>query len=93
MAAPKPIPQRSIKRRLLRIMRLAAACSIVMAGLAVTLVARGRSEPYILTLIATALGIGLAVLLGTVLMSLKFLGASNGKDAGAGAAPSESDEK
>jgi hypothetical protein len=43
-------------------------------------------------LIATALGIGLAVLLGIALMTLIFLSSSSGHDAEAGAPPPERDE-
>ena len=83
MPTPDPIPPRSIKRRFTRIMRLAAAFSIVIAALAVVLVARGQSELHIHMLIATALGIGLTVLLGTALMTLIFLSNSSGHDAAA----------
>jgi len=43
-------------------------------------------------LIATALGIGLTVLLGIALMTLIFLSNRTGHDADAGAPHSESDE-
>ena len=92
MATPDPDPPRSIKRRFIRIMRFAAAFSIVIAALAVALVARGQSELHIHMLIATALGIGLTVLLGTALMTLMFLSNSSGHDADAGGAPHERDE-
>ena len=93
MATPDPIPPRSIKQRFVHIMRVAAAFSIVIAVLAVALVARGQSELHVHMLIATALGIGLTVLLGTALMTLVFLSNSSGHDADAGAAPYERDEK
>lgn len=93
MATPDPSSPRSIKQRFLRIMRVAAAFSIVIAALAVVLVARGQSELHIHMLIATALGIGLTVLLGTALMTLIFLSNRSGHDADAGAAPSERDEQ
>ena len=93
MATPDPSPPRLIKQRFLRIMRVAAAFSIVIAALAVVLVARGQSELHIHMLIATALGIGLTVLLGTALMTLTFLSNRSGHDADAGAAPSERDEQ
>ena len=64
MTVPDPAPPR-IRQRFGRIMRVAAAFSIVIAALAVALVARGQSELHIHMLIATALGIGLTVLLGT----------------------------
>ncbi len=83
MPARDPIPPRSIKRRFMRIMRLAAAFSIVIAALAVVLVARGQSELHVHMLIATALGIGLTVLLGTALITLIFLSNNSGHDADA----------
>ncbi len=92
MPNPDPIPPTSIRQRFLRIMRVAAAFSIVIAALAVLLVARGQSELHIHMLIATALGIGLTVLLGTALMTLIFLSDRSGHDADAGAPPSERDE-
>ena len=90
--APDPVPPRSIRQRFVRIMRVAAAFSIVIAALAVVLVARGQSELHIHMLIATALGIGLTVLLGTALMTLIFLSNRSGHDADAGAPPFERDE-
>ena len=93
MAIPDPSPPRSIKQRFLRIMRVAAAFSIVIAALAVVLVARGQSELHIHMLIAIALGIGLTVLLGTALMTPIFLSNRSGHDADAGAAPPERDEQ
>lgn len=92
MAIPDPVPPPSIRHRFVRIMRVAAAFSIVVAALAVALVARGQSELHIHMLIATALGIGLTVLLGTALMTLIFLSNSSGHDADAGAPPSERDQ-
>ncbi|MBA3730104.1 MAG: hypothetical protein H0W92_04790 [Sphingomonas sp.] len=95
MAIPDPVPARppSIRRRFVRIMRVAAAFSIVIAALAVVLVARGHRELHIHMLIATALGIGLTVLLGTALMTLIFLSNSSGHDAKAAAPPAERDEQ
>ena len=89
---PVPVEPPSIRRRFVRIMRLAAAFSIVIAALAVALVARGQSELHIHMLIATALGIGLTVLLGTALMTLVFLSNRSGHDAKAAAPPTERDE-
>ena len=93
MPIPDPISPRSIRQRFVRIMRVAAAFSIVIAALAVALVARGQSEFHIHMLIATALGIGLTVLLGTALMTLIFLSNSSGHDAAAGAPPSERNDQ
>lgn len=89
MAISDPVPPPSIRQRFVRIMRVAAVFSIVIAALAVALVARGQSEFHIHMLIATALGIGLTVLLGTALMTLVFLSNRSGHDAAAGAPPSE----
>jgi hypothetical protein len=86
-----PVPSRSIRRRFVRIMRVAAAFSIVIAALAVAMVARGRSETHIHIVIATALGIGLAVLLGTAAMVL-IPSKGSGDDAAADAPPTERDE-
>src|SRR5689334_7423337 len=63
---PLPSPRYSTMRRFWRILRLLALLSIVMAAIAVVLVARGVPTIHIHMLIATALGIGLTVLLGTV---------------------------
>ena len=72
--APDPIPPlHPIKRSFLRIMRLGALFSIISAAIAVLLVAKGDTTVRIHMLIATALGVGLSVLLGVALMSLLFL--------------------
>ena len=76
-----PIPPApSLRQRFMRIMRVAAAFSLAIAALAVALVARGSEEFHIHMLIATALGAGLTVLLGTALMSLVFLSNNSGHD-------------
>lgn len=89
---PGPVRVRPIRRRFMRIMRVAAAVAIVIAAIAVLMVARGQSELHIYMLIATALGIGLTVLLGTALMILVFLSHRSGPDAAAANPPYESDE-
>jgi hypothetical protein len=63
-----------------RILKWLALLSIVIATIAVLLVARGDSTIRIHMLIATALGVGLTVLLGTALMTLSFLSARSGHD-------------
>jgi len=93
MPVSDPIPARPIRQRFVRAMRIVATASILLAGLALLLLARGQSPLHIHRLIAAALGIGLAVLLGTAVMMLFFLGDRGGRDAGAGAAPVESDEQ
>jgi hypothetical protein len=67
-------------RHFWRIFRLLALLSILIAGIAVVLVARGDPTVHIHMLIATALGIGLTVLLGTGLMTLVFISSSSGHD-------------
>jgi hypothetical protein len=84
MPQPDPIlsPRQSMMRRFWRIFRLLAMLSIAIAGIAVVLVARGDPTPmrHVLMLIATALGIGLTVLVGTGLMTLVFISNSSGHD-------------
>jgi hypothetical protein len=77
---PLPSPRYSVMRRFWRIFRLLALLSIVIAAIAVFLVARGDPALHIHMLIATALGIGLTVLLGSGLMTLVFLSSSSGHD-------------
>ncbi len=77
---PIPSPRHSLMRRFWRIFRLLALLSIVIAAIAVLLVARGDPAIHVHMLIATALGIGLTVLLGTALMTLVFLSSSSGHD-------------
>ena len=92
MPAPDPIPPLApIKRRFLRIMRLGALFSVTIAAIAVVLVAKGDTTVRIHMLIATALGVGLSVLLGIALMSLLFLSNRFGQDADA-AGPTQKDE-
>jgi hypothetical protein len=71
-------------RRFWRIFRLLALLSVVVAALAVVLVTRGAGEVHASLIIATALGVGLTVLLGTGLMALMFLSSSTGHDDAAG---------
>ena len=77
---PVPSPRQSTMRRFLRILRLLALLSIVVAAIAVILVARGDPTVHIHMLIATALGVGLTVLLGTGLMALMFVSSDSGHD-------------
>ena len=84
MPAPDPIPPLApLKRQFLKIVRLGALFSIAIAAVAVALVAQGESTVRIHMLIATALGVGLSVLLGIALMSLVFLSNRLGQDADA----------
>jgi hypothetical protein len=76
---PTP-PLAPLKRQFLKIMRWGALFSLAIAALAVVLVARGDDAVHIHMLIATALGVGLTVLLGIALMSLVFLSNRMGQD-------------
>ena len=77
---PVPSPRHSTMRRFWRIFRLLAVLSIVVAAIAVVLVMRGEEQVHVHMIVATALGIGLTVLLGTALMTLVFLSADSGHD-------------
>ncbi|MBA3525965.1 MAG: DUF4231 domain-containing protein [Pseudomonadota bacterium] len=77
---PVPTPRHSLLVRFKRIMRWLALLSIVIAAIAVLLVARGDDSVRVHMLVATALGVGLSVLLGTGLMTLSFLSARSGHD-------------
>ena len=82
MPEPDLIPHRRhlVMRRFWRIFRLLAALSIVIAAVAVFAVVQGEKSPGIHFIIATALGVGLTVLLGTALMTLVFLSSQSGYD-------------
>jgi len=86
-ADPIPTPPHSLFRRFRRIMAWMAAFAIVIAAIAVLLVARGDTGVHIHMLIATALGVGLTVLLATGLMTLMFLSSSSGHDDAASGFP------
>ena len=77
---PIPSPRASMLRKFRRAMRWMALLAIVVAAIAVLLVSQGAEEVHVHMLIATALGVGLTVLLGTALMLLTFLSASSGHD-------------
>lgn len=87
MPRPDPLPglPRASVKRFRRMMRWMGVASLIAALIAVALVARGSSELHPHMLIATGLGAGLTVLLGTALMSLAFLSSSSGHDDQAGA--------
>lgn len=87
---PIPTPRASALRKFARIMRLMALLSISCAAVAVWLVARDDSELHINMLIATALGVGLTVLLGTALISLAYLSNASGHDEQAHYPPEDS---
>jgi len=76
-----PLSPRALARlRFRKMMMWMAMVSLVAAIAAVIIVAQSDSGFHIHMLIATALGVGLTVLLGTALMSLAFLSASSGHD-------------
>lgn len=75
-----PSPRHSLMRRFWRIFRLLALLSVVVAVIAVILVTQGEESPSIHFMIATALGAGLTVLLGSALMTLVFLSSRSGHD-------------
>lgn len=77
---PVPSPRHALMRRFWRIFRLLALLSIAIAAVGVVLVTRGEGEVHASLIIATALGLGLTVLLGTALMTLVFLSAESGHD-------------
>jgi hypothetical protein len=77
---PLPTPRHAMMQRFWRIFRLLALLSVVIAVLGVVLVTRGEGEIHPSLIIATALGIGFTVLLGSALMTLAFLSNSSGHD-------------
>lgn len=81
---PLPTPRQPTVVRIWRIFRLLALLSVVIAAIAVLLVTRGTGEVHASLIIATALGVGLTVLLGTGLMALMFVSSSSGHDEAAG---------
>ena len=76
-------PLEPLKRQFMKLMRWGTLFSLAVAVLAVVLVAQGDDTVHIHMLIATALGVGLSVLLGIALMSLVFLSSRMGQDADA----------
>ena len=90
---PIPSPRHTMMRRFWRIFRLLALLSIVVAAIAVFVVARGDSGVHVHMLVATALGVGLTVLLGTGLMTLAFLSSSSGHDERATTRSREQDDE
>lgn len=89
---PIPSPRHATMRRFWRIFRLLAVLSIVIAAIAVILVAQGDPTIHVHMLIATALGIGLTVLVGTGLMTLVFISNSSGHDQAAARSAEEQDK-
>lgn len=77
---PPPSPPYSIVRLFLRILKWLGLLSIMIAAIGVILVARGDKTVDATFLVATALGIGFTVLLGSGLMALTFLSSRSGHD-------------
>jgi len=77
---PLPGPPHSLMQRFWRIFRLLAVLSAVVAAIAVVIVTSGEGEVHASLIIATALGVGLSMLLGAALMTLVFLSSSSGHD-------------
>ena len=89
---PEPGSRHATMRRFWRIFRLLALLSMIIAAIAVFIVARGDTGVHVHMLVATALGVGLTVLLGTGLMTLVFLSSASGHDETA-AGPKEQDKE
>lgn len=81
---PLPSPRKSLVDDFLRIAKWLVLFSVLMAALAVAFVAYGEGTGDLNILIATALGVGFTVLLGTGLMVLTFLSSRSGHDEEAG---------
>ena len=90
---PIPSPRQSTKQRFWRIFRLLALLSLVVAVLAVFLVTRGEGEILASLIIATGLGAGLTMLVGTGLMTLVFISNSSGHDEEAAKSSPEENEQ
>ena len=90
---PVPSPRPSTMQRFLKIFRLLALLSIVIAAIAVLLVIQGAGEVHASLIIATALGVGFTVLLGTGLMALMFISSDSGHDDQAARIHSEDDDE
>jgi hypothetical protein len=89
---PVPGPTAEQKQKLKRAFKLLACFAAVVAAVATLLVARGQAEFHLHMMIATALGMGLAVFIGGALMLLIFFSASSGHDDAASHYHSEDDE-
>ena len=90
---PVPGPRLSTVQRFLKIFRLLALLSIVIAAIAVLLVVQGAGEVHASLIIATALGVGFTVLLGTGLMALMFISSDSGHDEQAARIHKEDDDE
>ena len=77
---PLPRPAASHTNKLKRSLKLLGWFAGLVAAIATLLVARGQTELHIHMMIATALGMGLAVFIGGALMLLIFYSANSGHD-------------
>ena len=77
---PLPKPPASHTAKLKRSLKLLGLFAVLVAAIATLLVGRGQDELHIHMLIATALGMGLAVFIGGALMLLIFYSAASGHD-------------
>lgn len=89
---PLPGPRKPLIQSFLRILKWLALLSIAVAAVADLFVAYGEDTQDANVLVATALGVGFTVLLGSGLMVLTFLSARSGHDEEAGRTRIEEDE-
>jgi hypothetical protein len=69
-----------MRQRFWQIFRLLALLSMIVAAIAVVVVIQGAAEVHISLIIATFLGVGFTMLLGSALMALMFLSSRSGHD-------------
>lgn len=81
---PPPTPRKSTVQRFWRLFRLQALLSVVIAAIVVVLVVRSAGEVHASLIFATALGVGLTLLVGMSLMTLIFISNSSGHDQAVG---------
>jgi hypothetical protein len=89
---PPPKAPAGLTEKLKRALRLLALFALVVAVIAALLVARGQAGFHIHMLIATFVGMGLAVFIGGALMLLIFYSAASGHDDRAARFDPENDE-
>lgn len=89
---PLPRPPATHVSKLKRSLKLLGWFAVLVAIIATLLVARGQAGLHIHMLIATALGMGIAVFIGGALMLLIFFSAASGHDEAASRYDPESDQ-
>ena len=77
---PPPRPTATLTEKLKRALKLLACFAVLVAVIASIFVARGQAEFHIHMVIATFVGMGLAVFIGGALMLLIFYSAASGHD-------------